>query len=472
MAGLSGYEILSSIEEIYSKDPHTDYYDRRVICEEIINRLSNEQLESFLLASNSWNSEKLSSITASLSKPNIIKRVRKEVFEQLIQILITRIYSEDFSESRSRLISHLIDIYQIINECGWDNEFVLNAIISLDLNNLFKIVEKYNNDMGIIMNIINVSESRLIQLAIKTSVYVKANKNIIILFKDWIEKSVIARWSIWDAYSCAYGIQNLMHIDRKWSNEIIFSKLDKFDNPNAVAICMCNGTTVVFPEIIRFITKNNTIEDICNWTGNNDSISRAIDSFITYLIVAKYYEILAQVDYIRFINNINDRDVNHLVWSVLCGTRDAEIEKMLNLLKDTYEIYKQNHEVLGYCKSVLVYSSRVDDKINENLWCFIKTMTQVAIQETRIWELINDCIENTETGCGYISEIVQLICKFSDKPNDYSLKQMMYRLASINMLEDVRYLARYAISKGISPLEMSKYDDFPEKVLMDFELYR
>ena len=469
--GMSAEELLQTIEAVYSKASFKNYYSRADICKSLIEKISDEQLESLLLSSFIWNDEELSAFTYCVFEPSVIKRCKKEKLNSWIVALYNRIcLIKEPTETRNRLVLHLIYILQKLNECGWAQTEVLKIILKLSTDELFLDSEKYHSDMDIVMNLINVAESQLYILAIDTAAYCKYDEELTSQYKKWVDKNIINRNTKWCLYSCGFRLQNLLYIDREWANEVIMPKLTQTDKKKEVAICMCCGVHVVLDEVVKYITHGNTIEEIGKWIKEEKTHNRNADSVITYMVAARFFKKISKNEYWRVVDNIVNDNVNQLVWSINTGVKDVEFAQKLQLLKDTYYYYRQEHDCTKISVAIASSMSR-QDVLKTELWELLAEVIHNCNNEPRIWGIISDCIRHTKDNNKYIKLVVESLCESSYIPDGYSVKRMMYYLAKIEAMDLVKVLANYAIGKGITPKENSVYNDNPQKILEDYKEY-
>lgn len=467
--GKSGSELIEIAKAEKTKIIWGDErYQWNELIEQLSKRIDDEQLESFIEEAFNSKDIPVTCITRLITDIDIINRLNKEFVDELTEKIFNIIQRKtDDAEDRKNIIRHYIYLLQNLNRCGWTSIEVLQKVVVLDPKTLYDEDEPYNNDMDVIMNVINISESQLYVLAIDSAANCKGDEDNISAFKKWILSNVDSKISQWFIYACSYRIQNLLYIDEKLGSRILsITDSDNHYVPGEEILCMCFGSEVIIPQVVDYISKGNRIQETCRRVEENSN-NKLADSFISYIAAAKFYGNLGEENYIKFISCINDDNVRKLVWSCIYKIKSEKRQEKIHFLEYTYDLYCKDKDQVAISKAVIDCISRMD-VVDDDCWRLIAKVICNAIDTDRIWENVEECIGKTESKNDSIEKAIEYLQEGKCSQYDFTLKRVMHNLAKIDMLTAVQKVARFAMNHTDSPNDFIKYEDKPEDALTDF----
>jgi len=442
-----------------------EYYHNVEILEKLVTVIDDKQLYNlFTLLLKSTDEQ--CAVATLLSQDATTGRFKHEELETMVRELYQIICEKDDADKyRNQLTSSFVDSLKHLDKNNWGKDEIVNLIMSLDADMLFRSDEPYHTDMDIVMNTINIAESRYYSLAIDCAVYCKQNETLKNQFFEWIKRALNCKQKRkWLVYACAFQIQNLLYLDKEQTNAIVFPAFDKSENPERLALLMCYHSSVIIPTVVAYISKESRIESINELIRENKNDYRNACPYITYMVAAYSFGYLETSNYNRFIKLINESDISHVAWTIFEGIKGIQNEKCWQLVDETLIILTNENIKAQFAKGVIIYSSR-NQELTESYWKRIKIVIPYARLTEGIWYAIKECLEKTDKDNPFILEAIEEMTKASELMWEYEADEIIMQLFRLNSLEAIKRLCGYLIEKNINPGKYCHIGESPEKAL-------
>lgn len=439
-----------------------EYYHVRELLETVVKKISDFQLSSFISFMLTKTGNELYAVASLLSDDAVMCRLSHDTHVTILKKLYSIICEfEVTKEERKQLVSSFVYALQHLSKNGWQHDEILNAILTFNPAILFVYDEPYRDDMDVIMNTINVSESQFYILAIDTAASCKTIGKESDIFISWLTDNVKNNQRQWLLYACAFRLQNLLFLDENVTKSIIMPLLTNAKDSAKVALAMCIGTSVIIPEVVNYCSSKVMINEIISLINKKDSNYRNADFLITYLVAAYYFKYLDLNLYQYFIQSLDENAMNHVAWTICEGINDISENECYKLIEKTLGILNESDSKAQYAKGIITYLSRKKE-LSENDWKIINSLMDFALKKSGLWHCFEDCLEKTSSKNDYIISTTEKFTKYSDTIYDFNADNIIRELAKLNDFTSIKCLAGYLVGRGISPEKFSRYGVHPE----------
>jgi len=465
----SGEKLLKQLEDSVASSHWSSkqfvYYESM---NELIEKVNDSQLEDILQYSFSHVGESLPSLMQKLHTEEVIKRCRKEFFNDILSHWIEMITIHDMpDELRQNVIRDYVYSLQVLSKCGWSKKEVFEIVANLDFVNLFSVPSMPNEGMDIVMNIINMSESQLYILLIESALQYQDDREIISKMENVIQRSLNSKASFWMARVCAFEIQNLFYLSPDWTKNKVIPEIKASGEKTLLGLCVTCNSNVIIKELVHDIFSDEVILDILEYLSLHPEERNNVDRFTNYIVAAYYFKYINAEQYKVFIENLNEDYSGHIVWSILFGIRDSDINACKALLSETIELYSKSHEDNDIASHAIGYMSRLDNLCADD-WKMINSMVHVGIDIRSLWEDLDDCLEKTTSKCDWIGATFKSVLGTGSIPCDFTLRKVLFHLGKLELFETVSEISRFMVNIPLNPNEFSKYVENPQAVLADY----
>ena len=333
---------------------------------------------------------------------------------------------------------------------------------SLTLEDILSELDEFNDFSDIINDLLNDNKCRYYELLICSALSSRDEK-VILQVKKWVDDKLKRSISEKLKLILAFEIQNLIFLDSDWVNQVVLPFLKSSQYQSVIVICLVHSSQYLYDSIVNYITSNDNISKAFDLIRSSESMSHNADMMINYFVAARYENMISEGCFKNIVEKIPENRFDHLIWTVIEYSSKYEVSDTFAVLKEVLKVY----HILNSNKIeiILRYISNMQE-LNEDCWNLILNIiiNNENINE-EIWDCITDCVEKTHQSYGAITEVIKTLIETDCIPYERSLKRLMFFLGKIEMWDEIKKLAVYAVEHYIQPNLMKEFVREPKKVM-------
>lgn len=442
-----------------------EYYHVCELIEEMVKKISDSQLCSFVDFMLSKTGDELCATASLLSDDSIACRIPSDTLKSFIQRLYEKICELDVTaKERAQLTSSFVYALQHLSKTGWKQNEIGELLLSFDPGRLFVNDEPYHENMDVIMNVINVAESQFFSLTIDSIASCKEVKDLKERFYAWLSDAINDNPGKWLIYACAFRLQNLLYLDEEKTKSLIIPVLRSAQDAASVALAMCSGASVIIPLVVDFCSPFEMLDDISLLIKKDGREYRNADSFLTYMVAAYHFGLLHQDNYRHFLQTLEGDAMNHVAWTICEGIKGIEEKQCYMLIDETLRMIIDDDSKAQYAKGIINYLSR-KERITEDDWKVICPMIDLALSKSGLWHSMEDCLEKTDKLYDDVISSIDKMTHYSETIYEFNADKIICELVRLKGYSSIQRFAGELVVRNVNPGKYSQYGENPEKAI-------
>lgn len=381
----------------------------------------------------------------------ILKKISTEYLSEFSDKIYDLICNKLDMSIKKRMVNCYIDLLYNLRERNFSKDVLLQKIFTINTGLIFNYEENKIVDDDILINLINISESKLAMLSVELMITRTKEKELKISFKNWIEKILINKYK-WFILALGYECQNLLYIDRNWTNEKVIPVFRKSKINFEIALCMTIGSRTIIKEIVSFVSDKKIINKICNNKGIEYENKRK-GLYYSYLVSSYFFKSINKDVFLYFISLLDERGLDITFRYVILLSNEKKTF-LYDICSSFLSNFINDKNAVAFAKNF----SHILDMVEDD-WKWLYKISKFISSNNNIWSNICDCIMNTRefSKSKYVGLTIEVLFTNKNYPDCYFLDKIIDCLRKNRADKLVIQIAKLAVDNNILPNKYSKY---------------